>query len=328
MKVLQCSHLTVALLLVAGCGPALSFESDGSTSDAATAQASSSEDNSNTSTPDASTTSSTAATTLSTSAEVSSEPATSTPATSAADTSSSSGGDTEVDSIGFIPISDGGPSSIECSQWDQDCPPGEKCTAWANDGGNAWNATKCVPVAGDPDGVGEPCTVTGSGVSGIDTCDVGAMCWDIDSDTGQGTCVAFCSGSENDPQCAPSHYCVITAEGVLTICLPTCNPLIQDCGEGQACYGLANSIFSCAPDASGPEAGDFLDSCEFVNACSPGLNCHDGDVVPGCEFNACCTPFCDITLVDPCPDGLVCTPYHDPGEAPPGDENIGLCAAP
>ncbi len=40
---------------------------------------------------------------------------------------------------GFIPTHEGWG---ECSPWAQNCPPGEKCTWWANDGGNAWNATR------------------------------------------------------------------------------------------------------------------------------------------------------------------------------------------
>lgn len=315
----------LALLFVVGCGPTLSFESGGSTSGGATAQTSSSAENTNTSAQGTSTTSSSsAAATLGTNAEVSSEPATVSPETTVAGTSSSSGGDTQVDSIGFIPISDGGGPSIECDQWDQDCPPGQKCTAWANDGGNSWNATKCVPVVDDPDSVGEPCTVTGSGVSGVDTCDVGAICWDVDGKTGDGTCFAFCIGSETDPVCAPNHRCSIASEAILTLCLPTCDPLLQGCGEGQGCYAIDHA-FWCAPDASGPDAGDFGDPCEFINACSPGLNCHPADAVPGCESGGCCAPICDITLAGSCPDGLVCTAYYPPEDAPPGYENVGWC---
>src|SRR5690606_9934066 len=33
-----------------------------------------------------------------------------------------------------------------CDNWAQDCPDGEKCAAWADDGTNSWNNLKCVPV--------------------------------------------------------------------------------------------------------------------------------------------------------------------------------------
>ncbi|MFZ6186222.1 hypothetical protein ACOXH8_46435, partial [Nannocystis pusilla] len=35
----------------------------------------------------------------------------------------------------------------------------------------------------------------------IDSCDVGHMCWNTDPDTGEGTCVRFCSGSPDAPTC-------------------------------------------------------------------------------------------------------------------------------
>ena len=56
---------------------------------------------------------------------------------------------------------------------------------WANDGGGAWNATKCEEIPPEPDGVGEPCTVEISGTSGVDTCVLGAMCWDVDPETNE-----------------------------------------------------------------------------------------------------------------------------------------------
>ncbi|MEX1364969.1 MAG: hypothetical protein AB1Z98_17710, partial [Nannocystaceae bacterium] len=36
------------------------------------------------------------------------------------------------------------PPPPQCSLFAQDCPDGEKCMPWANDGGDAWNATICV----------------------------------------------------------------------------------------------------------------------------------------------------------------------------------------
>jgi hypothetical protein len=78
---------------------------------------------------------------------------------------------------------DGG-SMHECDTFVQDCPPGEKCTVWASDGGSSWNATKCVAVVDDPSGPSEPCHVELSAVSGLDDCERGAPCWDVDPKTG------------------------------------------------------------------------------------------------------------------------------------------------
>ena len=54
----------------------------------------------------------------------------------------------------------------DCDVWAQDCPPGQKCSAWADGGGGAWNATRCVEITGDG-APGEPCTTIGGGVSGL-----------------------------------------------------------------------------------------------------------------------------------------------------------------
>ena len=200
-------------------------------------------------------------------------------------------------SSGFITDPDGGGVSIECSVWDQDCAEGEKCSAWANDGGSSWNATRCVPLDPNPAQPGDPCTVEGSGVSGIDTCDVSSMCWDVDPEMNVGTCVAFCTGSENAPVCDdPTTSCSIANDGTLILCLPTCDPLTQNCAEGQACYPIDNS-FVCAPDASGEDQGADNDPCEFLNACDMGNICVNPAIVQGCPAGAggCCQNVCDLT---------------------------------
>lgn len=212
---------------------------------------------------------------------------------------------------------------LECSQWDQDCPDGEKCVAWANDGGNNWNASRCVPVVEDPAAVGEPCFVEGSAVSGVDNCELGSMCFDVDSETLEGICVAQCSGSPQNPQCPESSQCTQNGNGDLLLCLPTCNPLTPDDCESGVCIA-AGSAFMCAP-STGDETGPG-EACEFVNACAPGLTCVDGEAV-GCDDAACCTSFCDLTLGEPnpaCAADQVCTPWYE-GEAPDGYEDLGVC---
>lgn len=74
----------------------------------------------------------------------------------------------------FLSEPDGGGTGFECDVFAQDCPPGEKCVPWANDGGGVWNATRCSPVDDDPAAPGEPCTVEGGPTSGIDDCDAQA----------------------------------------------------------------------------------------------------------------------------------------------------------
>ena len=217
----------------------------------------------------------------------------------------------------------------------QDCPEGEKCNAWANDGGGAWNSTKCVPVDPDPDDVHEPCSVEGSGVSGIDSCVKGAICWNVDPETNTGHCVGLCQGDEvkctRDPSscCPPGFACTVGQMATLILCLQECDPILQDClGGGEVCYPVGNS-FECYPDVSG-DMGAAGDPCEFINACDPATFCGDPAAYPGCEPMAgwCCIPFCALDNPGTCVAGTECEPWYDPMDVPPGYENLGACLIP
>ncbi|HWB78688.1 MAG TPA: ribulose phosphate epimerase [Nannocystaceae bacterium] len=234
-------------------------------------------------------------------------------------------------SIGFIEYDDAGEMNDECDLWKQDCPPGEKCMPWSNDGGSAWNATRCSPIARDPKQPGEPCTAFGSGVSGIDDCDIRAMCWNLDAML-MGYCVAFCMGSPANPICEnPCQMCPISGEGVLILCLPNCDPLLHDCPEGEACVP-DDDRFHCFPDASG-EMGAIGDPCEYSNVCDPGLFCANSDAVPGCASPGCCAPFCDVAATDVCDTllpGTSCVPWSEVGTTPEGclSSIVGACVLP
>ena len=220
-----------------------------------------------------------------------------------------------------------------CNTIEQNCPPGFKCMPYSNDGGSAWNDTMCVPIARDPAGPGETCTVQGNGVSGIDDCDGTSMCWNVDTKTNMGECIEFCIGDFESPGCPdPCDTCQITGDGVLNICTAGCDPLVQGCPEGQACYPTFNDSWTCVPDASDVEtmAGS---PCEFINACPAGLACISAEVVPGCEGSSgCCTPVCPVAGPDPCPailPGSTCEPYWPegiPDETCVGEEP-GLCVS-
>lgn len=216
-------------------------------------------------------------------------------------------------------------SSYECSPWDQNCPSGEKCAAWANDGGNSWNAYRCVPVGSNPDGPGDACTVEESAVTGIDSCDAHSMCFDVDENL-EGECHPYCVGSESNPQCnQPDHSCSIGGSG-FAICIPICNPLLSDCESGEGCYPV-DAAFVCAADASGPEGGEAGDPCEFINACGSGLLCANPDAAGGCPpgSSGCCTATCDVTA-DDCAAPQSCVSWWaDFVPAPFGLENVGVC---
>jgi hypothetical protein len=214
----------------------------------------------------------------------------------------------------------------ECDTWSQDCPAGEKCTVWANDGGGSWNSTKCEPVAPDPDRVDEPCTVVGNGVSGIDSCELGSMCWNVDPETSLGLCVEFCGGSEANPTCSNPTYHCIGREPVL--CMPSCCPLEQSCGSYEGCYPSLDT-FGCIPDAGG-EHGSFGEPCEFINVCDPGLFCADADRVPDCGGSlGCCTAYCEIgsSTCEALHPDLECTPWFEQGQNPL-ESHVGGCMLP
>lgn len=247
-------------------------------------------------------------------------------------------GSTTDDSPGvvFLIEPDGGGVSFECDIFSQDCPPGDKCMPWGSDGG-PWNATKCTHVVENPASAGEPCHVEGRASSGFDDCDHQSMCFHVDPATLEGVCTAFCSGSESNPQCRDeNHYCPITGDGALLLCLEKCHPLQQECPQTQACRPLM-SEWICIRDASGDQ-GAHGDPCMSISGCDPGLICIGSQAVPPglpCEGAAgCCTEICDIS--DPLGDlqctgaagGQTCQPWYEPGSAPVGYENVGVCALP
>ena len=216
----------------------------------------------------------------------------------------------------------------ECDVFAQDCPEGEKCAAYADDGGSSWNNTKCVAVTGDGQH-GDPCTTEGGGTTGVDDCALGFMCWDVVDD--KGTCVALCTGSADAPKCIDDLVCVIANDGVLNLCLTPCDPLLQDCPGDDLCIPNGEE-FVCVLDASGEE-GQVHDVCEFVNACAKGLTCQDAATASSeCDPAAagCCEPFCEF------PDGAcpaadqVCFQWFDPVSLPKDDPKlaIGVCVIP
>lgn len=226
----------------------------------------------------------------------------------------------------FICEPDAG-DTIECDIFAQDCGPGEKCNAWADNGGSSWNATKCVPVDADPDLIGEPCTAEGGGVSGIDSCAKGAMCFGIGDDE-KGTCVEMCSCTPDNPVCTTQNTtCTISNDGVLALCLPVCDPLdVGACGAGDVCLaaGGSSQLFICVVDASGDQ-GAVGDNCQFQNGCDPGMFCASNTgVFPGCDDIGCCTPFCDLGAAA-CPGGTSCAAWFEEGTAPKCFEDVGAC---
>lgn len=212
----------------------------------------------------------------------------------------------------------------QCTTWEEQCPEGQKCMPYADDGGNSWNSQKCVDITGDGM-LGEPCTVVGNFVSGMDDCAQGFICFHVDSQTQMGTCQPFCKGSPEQAYCEQEGYfCQQDGGGVLNLCLESCDPLVQDCSQGQGCYPLYQ--FVCVPPGAPEDTGYEGDPCQFFNGCQPGFACIQGDYVPNCDSFACCTPFCDLNNPD-CqdPEKQCAAVFEMPAM---GEEHFGACMLP
>jgi hypothetical protein len=225
----------------------------------------------------------------------------------------------------FITHHDVSPDPQNCDPFAQDCPPGEKCVPYSTSG-DVWDANKCVPVMGDQH-QGEPCTWAGV-VEATDNCDATSICWDVMDVDGEllGTCTTFCMGTADAPECPEGSSCIVNSDSSINLCIFDCDPLLQDCGAGLGCY-FAVTAFNCIFTTDDIPVGE---PCGYINDCAPGNYCTDASVVPDCGGPACCTNFCDLDLGDAqCTQpGTVCTTFFEPGTAPPGYEDVGLCILP
>lgn len=219
----------------------------------------------------------------------------------------------------------GGGGVFECDLMAQDCPEGEKCMPWANDGGGEWNATRCSPVADNPDTPGQPCTVEGSGTSGIDTCELGVVCWHVDPETNMGVCEALCSGDAGPWPCeGPGQSCV-PIDDLVPLCIASCDPVMPDCAMDEGCQiVLGSDAFICQP-AGAVAVGEV---CTVPNECEPGALCAYGQGI-GCgrgPGEGCCAEACEVGAPGGCPGpGQVCTAWI-PFDSPPEYAHIGVCA--
>lgn len=225
----------------------------------------------------------------------------------------------------------GEPNTNECDVWAQDCPDGEKCVPWADDGGNSWNALRCAPVNGNGQ-PGDACMLMGGEITGLDDCALGSICMRLDDGTDNGICVPQCEGTAESPTCDDAgRTCMIGNDGVMTLCMENCDPTQQGCPAGMGCYPFDPYI--CWPDFSG-EFGAYGDVCMWGNACDPGLLCYAPEAVPDCAGSACCTQYCNLDAPDPdaeClgqAEGQLCQPFEF-GDGPvAGLEHVGVCAVP
>ncbi len=220
----------------------------------------------------------------------------------------------------------GGNGGTECDLVRQDCPRGEKCMPWGNDGGAHWNATRCSPLAEVPNAPGDPCQVEGSGFSGIDDCALGTMCWQVDPATNEGTCAAICDALPMGPTCPPSQECV-TLDDTVPLCVDGCDPIAQDCPAGQSCT-LVDQQFYCGTEPQEPiplggACSAPSSSCAGGQLCAygPGFDCGEAN-------EGCCAEICAVDDPNACQGvGGVCIPWY-PVAPPPEYANVGVCDPP
>ncbi len=228
------------------------------------------------------------------------------------------------------------PHCALCDVREQGCIDDFKCVAWAEDGGDAWSGTKCIGTPLAPVGLGEVCTVFDTLVSGRDDCATGSMCWDADPTTLQGVCVPFCAPQGAEPECPVDTQCMIDGPQVLALCLPPCDPLdATTCPASATCrFMSASAAAFCIPDEGGRVLAPTIQCGDDDEACEASEVCVTAATFGGCGSPSCCTAWCDLGQPDAdaqCaagrPDHL-CLPVFDPGLAPAGYEDLGICAVP
>ncbi len=240
------------------------------------------------------------------------------------DSTTSDGTDSSTDSTSmppfWIPDMVGKPV---CDPFMQDCLPGQKCVPYSSTG-DGWDANTCVPITGDG-AIGDTCTWSGI-LEATDDCGADSICWDVMDVEGvlTGVCTPFCGGTANDPICDPGSSCMVTNDGSVTLCIATCDPLIQDCGAGLGCF-VTGSDFNCVFTTSDIPMGE---PCGYINDCAPGHFCANAASLPSCEGSACCASFCNLEAPLCLLAQTECVSFFDEGMAPPGYEDIGVCILP
>jgi hypothetical protein len=239
------------------------------------------------------------------------------------------GGNTDTDTSTTGDGDGDGDGEQQCDPIAQDCPDGFKCTALDTDQDDFWDANKCVDAPDDGGVAGDPCTIEGEDMfTGIDNCAEGYLCLNVDENQENGACIEFCSSDMTCPNTSGGDgVCIVQNDGVLPICLSTCDPLLQDCAGQAACYGTGEPPFICFnPDAKG--GGQDGTACGYLNACLEGLSCAAAETQENCtsmEYG-CCTPFCPLDGVGACTGAEECVPFFAMEQ--PGFENVGICALP
>ena len=189
-----------------------------------------------------------------------------------------------------------------------------------SDSGNEDPATSVAPESSGPSSATDPSGES----SGMITSSTGTT---TEGESSEGESTKGTADSTGDASSGGSSG-GSTDTGGETGVLDGCDPVAQNCPDGQACYPFM-AEFDCYGIS---EAGAQGDACAFVDVCDAGLFCASAEIVEGCMDDVgCCTAFCDLSNpVDACQDispMMFCFPWYAEGDAPRGLESVGACLA-
>ncbi|MFY0535961.1 hypothetical protein [Nannocystis pusilla] len=105
-----------------------------------------------------------------------------------------------------------------------------------------------------------------------------------------------------------------------------CDPLSQDCPDGQAC-SLSGDDFVCIEVFVDGAPGD---PCQAAGECGPGLVCLPSVVLGSCDGSSCCSSLCEVsdTSAQCGSSSEVCSPVFAGEEVPPMWADYGVCRLP
>ncbi|WAS95009.1 hypothetical protein [Nannocystis punicea] len=138
-----------------------------------------------------------------------------------------------------------------------------------------------------------------------------------------GGCIQFEHGPTTD---GPGQAGTTTGEDEEPPPVVDCDPLSQDCPDGQAC-SLVGGDFSCIEVFVDGGLGD---PCQAAGECSPGLVCLPAGALGGCDGSSCCSPLCDVSDTGAqCGSASeVCAPVLTGDDVPPMYADYGVCRLP
>ncbi len=99
--------------------------------------------------------------------------------------------------------------------------------------------------------------------------------------------------------------------------LTTCDPLVQDCANGEGCYPTTDGAF-CAPSGDVPLYG----ACTFLNACSGGHTCVLSSANVNCNPSSegCCVALCSVSFPS-------CSGFEICASLDIENPEVGVCAS-